>query len=124
MTVYVDPLMDHGWILRGESVRSCHMFTDALDLEELHAIARRIGCRRSWFQEGKRMPHYDLTMLRRQEAIGCGAVPVTRREAVEIWHARAARLAAGQEAVAALRCPECPCHGYCERTGACARRAP
>lgn len=124
MTVYVDPLMDHGWILRGQAVRSCHMFSDALDLEELHRIAGRIGCRRTWFQADKRMPHYDLTLPRRQDAIGCGAVEVTRREAVEIWRTRAARVVATAEAAAAMRCGQCPCHGYCERTGACARRAP
>lgn len=45
MAVYVDPLMAHGWILRGRAVRSCHMFTDG-DEEELHSLAIRIGMKR------------------------------------------------------------------------------
>lgn len=87
MTVYVDPLMDHGWILRGNAVRSCHMFTDQVDLRELHQLATMIGCKPEWFQD-KAAPHYDLTAVRRQEAIGCGAIAVTRRQAVEIWQQR------------------------------------
>ena len=90
MTVFVDPLMDHGWQLRGHRVRSCHMFTDSLDLAELHEIARRIGCRLTWFQDHA-LPHYDLTVIRRQEAIACGAVEVERRQAVEIWRQRRAK---------------------------------
>jgi hypothetical protein len=90
MTVYVDPLMDHGWVIRGRDVKSCHMFTNELDLEDLHRIAAMIGCKRTWFQGDKAIPHYDLTLIRRQEAIACGAIAVTRREAVEIWRRRRA----------------------------------
>lgn len=93
MSVYVDPLMDHGWILRGNQVMSCHLFSDqVLDLAELHQLASMIGCKRVWFQDEKGIPHYDLTAVRRQEAIGCGAIAVTRREAVEIWKARRATI--------------------------------
>jgi hypothetical protein len=85
MTVYVDALMDHGWILRGHAVRSCHLFADSLaSLGELHALAAMIGCRRAWFQHHE-VPHYDLTLDRRQAAIGAGAIAVDRRQAVEIW---------------------------------------
>lgn len=124
MTVYVDPLLDHGWVLRGQAVRSCHLFTDAVNLQELHAIADRIGCKPSWFQAEKRLPHYDLTIQRRQEAIGCGVVAVTRREAVELWHKRQAAVAAIEAAAAAFRCADCPSEGYCQRVRHCARRAP
>jgi hypothetical protein len=47
VSVYVDPLMDHGWILRGNPVMSCHLFTDQVDLTELHQLASMIGCRRT-----------------------------------------------------------------------------
>lgn len=135
MTVYVDPLLDHGWILRGHQVRSCHLFSDELDLQELHELARRIGCRPEWFQD-KALPHYDLTLVRRQEAIGAGAVPVTRREAVEIWKRRRARvdelvrpvwigldLASGPDRTVIRTCSSCCSQSYCERLLRCARAA-
>lgn len=133
MTVYVDPLLDHGWILRGVQVRSCHLFTDQVDLQELHRLASAIGCRREWFQD-KALPHYDLTMQRRQEAIGAGAVPVTRREAVEIWRRRrtivdalarpawiGVDLASGPDMTAIRTCSDCSSRAYCERRLRCAR---
>lgn len=86
--IYVDELMSHGWILRGRTIRSCHMFSDTLEFEALHALAARIGLRRSWFQGKASTPHYDLTTAKRAEAIAAGAVSVDRRRAVEIWRAR------------------------------------
>lgn len=93
MTVYVDPLMSHGWRLYGRPVQNCHLFTDG-ELEELHALARQIGMKRSWFQP-KSTSHYDLTPSRRTAAIAAGAVEVNRRRAVEIWRAR--RVAEAQQ---------------------------
>lgn len=87
MTVYVDPLLDHGWVLQGRMVRSCHMFVDTIELDALHDMALWIGCRRGWFQD-KNVPHYDLTASRRVDAIAHGAVAITRRQAVEIWRER------------------------------------
>ncbi len=51
------------------------------DIAELHAFARKIGMRRSWFQ-GHAWPHahYDVTDTVRRKAIAAGAVPVTARE--------------------------------------------
>lgn len=82
--VYVDPLMAHGWKLRGHLVRNCHLFTDG-PIEELHALAAGIGMRRSWFQAKASTPHYDLTPTRRAAAIAAGAIEVDRRCAVELW---------------------------------------
>ena len=84
--VYVDSLAEHGWLLRGRVVRSCHLFTDG-QLDELHRLAAQIGLRREWFQDG-RLPHYDLTGSMRERAIRAGAWPVTRRKAAELWQAR------------------------------------
>jgi len=81
MAVYVDILMEFGWILRGRPTKSCHMFSPNLD--ELHDLARRIGMKRLWFQEHGGIPHYDLTPSKRAEAIAAGAVEVDHRELVE-----------------------------------------
>jgi hypothetical protein len=90
VTCYVDELMRHGWIMYGREIRSCHLFTDSAELEELHALAARIGLKRGWFQ-AKSTPHYDLTALRRNAALAAGAVAVDRRQAVAIWRARRGR---------------------------------
>lgn len=88
MTLYVDPLMDRGWNIHRQRVRSCHLFTDQVDLAELHTMAARIGCRREWFHNKPGAPHYDLTAMRRQSAIGAGAVAVDNRTASGIFKSR------------------------------------
>ncbi|RYG42614.1 DUF4031 domain-containing protein [bacterium] len=71
MAVYVDKLFEarpiHGQTLW------CHMTADTL--EELHAMAERLGMKREWFQD-KRTPHYDLPPSRRILAIELGAVEI------------------------------------------------
>lgn len=64
MTVYVD---DVGIEWRGK--RWCHMLSDE-SFDELHALAKRIGLKRSWFQGD----HYDVTESMRQKALEAGAV--------------------------------------------------
>lgn len=93
MTIFVDTLTDWGWQLRGRRTPSCHMFTDSVELEELHAMAQRIGMKRAWFQPHSVCDHYDLTASRREAALALGAVSVTHREASRIWKERRARLA-------------------------------
>lgn len=88
MTIYVDKLESWGWKLRGHAVDSCHMFTDSVDLEELHSFAESIGMRRAWYQDHRVAPHYDLTPKRRAQAVQLGAVEVGRKEASAIWKAR------------------------------------
>jgi hypothetical protein len=68
MTVYIDDCM----IPFGRMLMSHLMGTN---LEELHALADRIGLRRSWFQN-KRIPHYDVSKGKRLEAIRAGAIPI------------------------------------------------
>ena len=70
---------------------SCHLTTDG-PIDDLHAFAQRIGLRRSWFQEHRLMPHYDLTEARRDAALRAGAVYVSGRE--QAIARRAARKAA------------------------------
>ena len=81
--VFVDPLMTHGWVLRGRPTMSCHMFTNG-DLDALHALAEAIGLKRSWFQTGS-LPHYDLTPSKRDAALVAGAVALDRHQAVAMW---------------------------------------
>lgn len=98
MAVYVDQLAEWGWIIRGRKTSSCHMFTDEEDLTSLHEVAQRIGMKRSWFQDKKAAPHYDLTPARRAEAIKHGAIEVGRAESVSIWRARRSLVASKDHA--------------------------
>jgi hypothetical protein len=88
MTVYVDPLSFRGWRIRGRDVANCHLFTDQVDLRELHGLASAIGMHLEWFQDARSAPHYDLTPTRRAAALAAGAVAVDFRQAVHIWRAR------------------------------------
>lgn len=76
MTVYVDNAKN-GF----GRMRMCHMMADSI--EELHAMADRIGLRRSWFQP-KSSPHYDVSQEKRKLAIQLGAVAVDRRQLVDV----------------------------------------
>ena len=58
----------------------CHMATDDHDLSELHAMARRLGLKQSWFQDKPATPHYDLTPTKRALAIRYGAQAVSTIE--------------------------------------------
>lgn len=88
MAIYVDDLRRWGWRLRGRETPSCHLFTDSLDLEDLHRFAEQLGMRRAWFQPHRVAPHYDLTPARRQAALAIGAIEVDRRTACAIWRGR------------------------------------
>jgi len=73
MTVYVDDLARYpGKQPACFRLGSCHMMADSL--EELHAMAEKIGLRREWFQDHPFHPHYDLTASRRVAALHAGAV--------------------------------------------------
>lgn len=72
MSIYVDDLFT--W--PGKRGQWCHMMTDG-DLSELHEFAKRIGLKRSWFQNKLRLPHYDLRPSMRERAIQAGAIEVS-----------------------------------------------
>lgn len=78
MAVYVDPIFNYGrkgfW---------CHMATDG-NIEELHAFAISVGLRRSWFQNHRLHPHYDLTPNKRRLAIQRGAIEVDAKELMRL----------------------------------------
>lgn len=71
MTVYVDDAVVH-W--RGE--RWAHLMADTLD--ELHAFAARLGIPRRAFQNKTSGAHYDVTTGLREDAIGMGAIAISR----------------------------------------------
>jgi hypothetical protein len=70
MTVFADQFPD-GW---GKWTGGGHL--TATDLDELHAMAKKIGLRREWFQDNGTFPHYDCQKRKRALAIKAGAVPV------------------------------------------------
>ena len=72
MSVYVDDLAKWPTKIACFKGGSCHMTADSLD--ELHALAERIGMRREWFQDHPLAPHYDLTPARRSAALLAGAL--------------------------------------------------
>ena len=55
----------------------CHLFADTK--EELHTFAAKLGLKRHWFQNDKRLPHYDISPLKRAKAVKLGAKEVDRR---------------------------------------------
>ncbi len=59
----------------------CHMLADSID--ELHAMAKSLGLRRSWYQPGS-TPHYDVSKGKRSLAIELGAIEVTKHELVVV----------------------------------------
>lgn len=58
-------------------LRMAHLIADSL--EELHAMADRVGLERRWFQHEASFPHYDLCRAKRARALDAGAIPVDRR---------------------------------------------
>ena len=71
MTVYVD---DAVTLWRGK--RWAHLMADTLD--ELHAMAARLGIPRRAFQDKPSGAHYDVTAQLRERAIALGAVVISR----------------------------------------------
>jgi hypothetical protein len=73
----------------------CHLFCDPGDVGNLHALAQRIGLKRSWFQSHSRTPHYDLVPSKRALALKHGAVEIDAREWYRKQRDAAAAMAEG-----------------------------
>lgn len=85
--VYVDWLMNHGWILRGHSIKSCHMIADSD--KELNEMALKIGMKASWLQTNKSwFHHYDLIESRRKLAVSFGVQELNRKAFTKIYKKR------------------------------------
>ncbi len=93
MSVYVDRMTDHGKRIGRAGPCWCHMIADSVD--ELHAMARRIGLKREWFQD-ESFPHYDIgTFEKRAQALALGATQCDSRTFVgHMRRIRAERAAA------------------------------
>jgi hypothetical protein len=79
MSVYVDDMR-----ARFGRMVMCHMVADTLD--ELHAMADRIGVARRWYQGPPtgRWPHYDIALSKRALAVAAGALPIRQRETLPV----------------------------------------
>ena len=88
--VYVDEIHEYETNLPYK--KWCHMATDG-PLEELHAMAAKLGLRREWFQDKPHAPHYDLVPSKRILALKfTGEVQaVTAMELIEHCHPELAR---------------------------------
>ena len=71
MAVYVDDAVH-----RRRGRRWAHLMADTLD--ELHAMAERLGVPRRAFQDKRSGAHYDLTEELREQAVRLGAVAISR----------------------------------------------
>jgi len=57
----------------------CHMVSETD--EELHAMADRLGLKRSWHQKaGTVHSHYDIAQSKRKLAVHYGAIEITRSQ--------------------------------------------
>lgn len=68
MKVYVDtylPIYGSKWDGGG------HLL--ATDIDDLHIFAKKLGLKRSWFQDTT-FPHYDLVRSKRELALAHGAI--------------------------------------------------
>lgn len=79
MSVYVDDMR-----ARFGRMVMCHRVADTLD--ELHAMADRIGVARRWYQGPPtgRWPHYDIALSKRALAVAAGALPIRQRETLPV----------------------------------------
>jgi len=89
VSVYVDTLLPCIKNSKWRYCESCHLVADTT--EELHAFAEQLGLKRSWFQNNRRLPHYDLTKNMRAKAVRLGAVEISRNEFVSMMKPRICR---------------------------------
>ena len=81
--IYVDQIKVWPTGIRCFRNGSCHLFADTL--EELHAMAVKLGLKRAWYQYREPIPHYDLTIERRIKAIELGVASLTTKLCIKRW---------------------------------------
>ena len=85
MTVYVDDYRRPATV--GQiTARWSHLIADTRP--ELHAFAKTLGLKRSWFQDHPIRWHYDVTDSMRRRAVAMGAAEIGIREAGQIMQHR------------------------------------
>ena len=102
--VYIGPayncVMNRNW----KWPKAAHLFTNVREnLPALHNLAAQIGLKHSWFQNHHTMPHYDLTVSKRIEAIRWNATAVDQRREVEILRSWRTNNAAEQDTESSTR---------------------
>lgn len=61
----------------------CHLVADTE--EELHNFALTIGLKREWYQcKPNKIPHYDVSLLKRALAVQRGAKEITQKQLIKI----------------------------------------
>jgi len=60
-----------------------HLVTDG-EMEELHAFASEIGCKRNWFQNHPQCPHYVIWGARLKKAFEKGAKRVSAKNLIKV----------------------------------------
>lgn len=86
MTVYVDKLREYPKELQTirfmKDRKWCHMLADTS--EELDNFAGELGLKFSWKQDPEsKMPHYDLTEGKRNQALKIGAIEISDEDLVK-----------------------------------------
>ncbi len=99
--IYVDEIRRYGH--RGEW---CHMVTDG-NVSELHAMAKKMGLKKSWFQDIIHHPHYDLRPSKRRLAVRFGAVECSSVEIVQKLRGVKYCDECGSEMIQEEYCPVC-----------------
>lgn len=72
MAVYVDTVR-----IKWRGCVWCHLVADTLP--ELHSFAAELGLKRSWFQDKRSCPHYDITLSKKAQALRLGAIELEKR---------------------------------------------
>lgn len=80
MSIYVSEMMISLISPRWRYSHHCYLVADTT--KELHSFARKLSLKRSWFQN-KTLPHYDLTINKRRQAVKFGAIEINRKLLVE-----------------------------------------
>lgn len=86
MSVYVDPMTEHGGSRRFKWPRSCHLYADTP--EELEAMAAAIALKPGWRQQDGALTHYELVGTKRAAAVARGAMEHTREQRMQFVRSR------------------------------------
>lgn len=81
MPVYVDDMWTRA-MGQYRRMKMSHMWSP--DLDELHAMADKIGLNRKWFQDKSSFLHYDVSLSLRGKAVSFVAVEITMKELAQM----------------------------------------
>lgn len=67
-----------------------HLASDSSE-GELHAFAKKVGLKRTWYQSKRELSHYDVLGIKKARVIAAGAELVSNRELIKRLRARSKR---------------------------------